>query len=963
MKLLRAHIFGFGKWVDYTFDFQNASFLCFYGKNEAGKSTLQQFIFYMLFGLPPRKLALYKPKFSSRIGGTLTVDFPELGEVTIERVENEFRLLLPDGKTDENEGLLQEQLHHLRKETYEAIYGFSALDLTRLHEMKATELSDLLFSVGLTGSTSIYEVERKLERRLGEMFKKSGTKPLINEQITKVYQLEKQLSKAKQEVLSYRDKVNELHDYEMKLAQIYTTLERKREAFSLLEKINQFFPQIRTYMDTKQQLSKYHEFDLTFAEDGISRYETLKERLIPLEAERNTLKTSLDDFDKTISELEENLLPKNLYNEIEQLIAKKPIVDQKYSAVHQLKNEMERIQREIDDDLATLNITEEIVESFEAPFYLEAEWKQLYEEEKRLRLEKEHILEERSLLEQKQQQLFEEQKQLEENFIGFARLKKLQEAIGNREKTETERSTLATLLKWEKDRNKQSRLGLFVTSLMMMIVFSISFFQQNSVIAIIGTALLFIVLIQAFFYRKNIARINELNKKMNSLQQIYEIDEAVNMNEQERLADNINQLLQSLKNVQMELLQVDEKQHHFEIKEQKFVSRITDERLKFPFLQTIDVAYWVEYLQQLMEVQAKRKKRDELANNVKNLTEELDGFTKMLNQLSTEMGFIDQQISFSTLEKIRKNQDTIIQQRQNYDDLKNDAEARFNLLQEEIVLLNKQIHELFSYCHVQDQESFYQKARNIEEKAQLDEVYEKLHSQLISVFSGERLHEIEKENLDIIEIERDLSEIQSEIHALDKEKTTIQQHITKLQLEIKQLELSDDFSYMTHLFEKERERLNSQANRWAKLKLASALLRQAKHRYQEKYLHDVIDYTSQFFAHLTNDRYVAVYKPTKSNSFQVEDKDKIRYTVEELSKGTIDQLYVALRFAISKVMSEKFVIPLMIDDAFIHFDDERALRAIQLLEKISHNQQVILFTCRTYIADVVNKANSLRIDI
>src|SRR5690625_2786106 len=155
MRIIQAHIFGFGKWVDETFLFQDESFICFYGKNEAGKSTLQQFFLYMLFGLPPRKLSRYKPKYSSQIGGTLTMHFPQLGEVTVERVEQQFRLFLPDGKIEEDELVLQAQLNDLQRDTYRAIYGFSSLDLMQLHQMKQTELSDLLFSVSLTGSTAI----------------------------------------------------------------------------------------------------------------------------------------------------------------------------------------------------------------------------------------------------------------------------------------------------------------------------------------------------------------------------------------------------------------------------------------------------------------------------------------------------------------------------------------------------------------------------------------------------------------------------------------------------------------------------------------------------------------------------------------------------------------------------------------------------------------------------------------
>ena len=90
MKFIRATIYGFGKWVDKDIDFTDEPIICFYGENESGKTTMQQFIMYVLFGLPPRKLALYQPIHSHKIGGRLYVENHEHGPFTIERVEQKL---------------------------------------------------------------------------------------------------------------------------------------------------------------------------------------------------------------------------------------------------------------------------------------------------------------------------------------------------------------------------------------------------------------------------------------------------------------------------------------------------------------------------------------------------------------------------------------------------------------------------------------------------------------------------------------------------------------------------------------------------------------------------------------------------------------------------------------------------------------------------------------------------------
>src|SRR5690625_602082 len=87
VKIEQATIYGFGKWVDYTIDFTENQFTCVYGENESGKSTLQNFILFMLFGYPPKKRNYYRPKTSGKMGGRLRISDPQVGIYTIERLD------------------------------------------------------------------------------------------------------------------------------------------------------------------------------------------------------------------------------------------------------------------------------------------------------------------------------------------------------------------------------------------------------------------------------------------------------------------------------------------------------------------------------------------------------------------------------------------------------------------------------------------------------------------------------------------------------------------------------------------------------------------------------------------------------------------------------------------------------------------------------------------------------------
>jgi uncharacterized protein YhaN len=68
------------------------------------------------------------------------------------------------------------------------------------------------------------------------------------------------------------------------------------------------------------------------------------------------------------------------------------------------------------------------------------------------------------------------------------------------------------------------------------------------------------------------------------------------------------------------------------------------------------------------------------------------------------------------------------------------------------------------------------------------------------------------------------------------------------------------------------------------------------------------------------------------------------------SDGTADQLYLALRLAVSAELTPRA--PLILDDALVRFDDVRLKAAINILKDEGRRKQVILFTCQSREAQV-----------
>lgn len=81
--------------------------------------------------------------------------------------------------------------------------------------------------------------------------------------------------------------------------------------------------------------------------------------------------------------------------------------------------------------------------------------------------------------------------------------------------------------------------------------------------------------------------------------------------------------------------------------------------------------------------------------------------------------------------------------------------------------------------------------------------------------------------------------------------------------------------------------------------------------------------------------------------------------IEQVSSGTMDQIYLAVRLAAARlVQSGQDSMPLIFDDSFVLYDDDRLKTALKWLVK-AYDSQIIIFTCHQREAQLLT-ANQLR---
>ena len=131
---------------------------------------------------------------------------------------------------------------------------------------------------------------------------------------------------------------------------------------------------------------------------------------------------------------------------------------------------------------------------------------------------------------------------------------------------------------------------------------------------------------------------------------------------------------------------------------------------------------------------------------------------------------------------------------------------------------------------------------------------------------------------------------------------------------------------------------------YSALEFAMNTLSAASTELQRRFAPRIAKRSQELFSKLTDGRYDRL---TLGEDFTVHAGATGETTLHSAlwrSEGTVDQLYLALRLAVSQELTPDA--PFILDDALVRFDDKRLSRALSILEETAEERQVILFTCQ-----------------
>lgn len=995
------HIAGFGKWRDRRFELRQPAVL-FYGGNEAGKSTLLAFIRFMLFGSPPRRSSpdLIEPWSGTEAGGWLELADGEGRKYRLERfarvqpgkrsAAGRSRIVLPDGSHGPD-SFPAALLGGLTADLYRNLFAFSLRELQELSSLQSDEIGSYLFSSGLgIAPAAIRSAEKALESEMDELFRPRGQNRQLNMAWRQLEQAERELAAAKEQLLAFNRLKLSLAGCEERIA-----IEEER-----LRQLEQRERWLRRCLDALPHwLERLHvRRTLQEGEGPAPEDEAAAQALGAMEAaameaashEAAAASALLSGADEEKIRLLADGLPKYEADERDLAVC--------LSELDHARSELQRIVRQIDPGWtvamlrqfpATVAAREQVQRMRERLLAAEAAWQEC-------RRDLEGLLEERRRMDVRPPVVAKAQpvraatepdgpsgprqhvpgvprEQIARHLRAarrlIERLRELRDVLREKEQAARIGEALDEPARRSGDpggriwSSRLPRAVLFV----LWLGGTAALWQLDEPV---GAGAVFVLLggliLYASFRPKGGAQ-------------------AGRSAAEEPIVSARLRLLR-----QLEALDAKEK----ELRSHMFDIGAADAGLPLPLAEELRKAASVrelrpdavdelrrmaeEWLERLMrdeeelrwrerEQSERRKRAEELEDRIAGLESRLAASRQRLEEarrtweewkrahhLSEDVSpesaphlFTLAEQGLGLLAQMEKLEQRAAQAEQSVRLWREAAALALGLKpgEDAALALKRAVQEL-------DARKARREARQALEN-RLRELELLLHhlageegmELLEASLKGKSGHMLEEE---IRAAAEERSRLEASIRALREEKGAILN-------ELKRLASDEEHSRLLLLRQERAAAAEQLAERWIRSAFALELLRWSRRQAEEARQPRVMKQASAYFSELTGGRYERVIANFHDRIVEAVRPGGERAKPHQLSRGTAEQLYLAIRFALAREHARHAAVPLILDDIFVNFDAERLDYTVRLLAELSRDHQIVMFTCHPHIRSAAER--------
>lgn len=349
-----------------------------------------------------------------------------------------------------------------------------------------------------------------------------------------------------------------------------------------------------------------------------------------------------------------------------------------------------------------------------------------------------------------------------------------------------------------------------------------------------------------------------------------------------------------------------------------------------------------------------QRRREELQQRHR----ELESISRRISQLATETG-VDV-AGCDVAEQLRRlgaglrRQEAAFQRRNELKDLARKLRRKQSRHEAAASQCEQRVRELFREAGVKTEKEFRRQAMQHARAKLLTEQHTALQREIEAAIGGHCPEEMIGRRLDEFpgeRLENSHRELNARLEELRKQLQERFERRGRLNEQIKAL--SDDRRLPAKQLELAvvEQRLKDFARRWRVLALTSRTLESVRGAYERDRQPETLRQASGYLERFTDGRYCRVWTPLDEDVLRVDDASGRPIAVECLSRGTREQLFLCLRLALAATYARRGIqLPLVLDDVLVNFDSHRAKAAAAVLRDFAADgHQMLVFTCHEHI--------------
>ena len=928
MRIDAINIDGFGTFSDRNFGQIDSPLTVIYGPNEAGKSTLLGYLRQILFGFPTRRATEnnYLIEGNVQHGGSLNVTMDDGRRLIVARHAGRYAAGTVTLHDDQNNPIDTTELPGLlggaTRSVFESIFAFDLRELSSFNSADNEEIASLLYGAGMSAPRMIATLQ-KVDKAKSDIFRPGGHNQPVAQLLHQLGETESSLRTVQNQSSEFRTYRREHAEIEGCIGEIGQSIIEVQSNRRLL---NRHIEAWETWIDLGIKRERLEEIPVFngFPENAITRLENFEDKLTTARASVE----QVTDRHQSATDASAAAIP---YESIlERTIDVKKIVEQRGAFAGSVRDLPER-QADFDRDEA--RITEDLST-------LGSDWSQQRVEDFSVTIAlRDQIEQSRLALENAEQDIRDQE----------IEIKRIESELSDAKQRSNEFDLESTDSDIQPANRVQLLLAIAVAAIGLLLAIAGALIESTIFIGIgigIGAGVPGVLLAGNLLRARGAQGRGISNADRGRLLENRRIEE--------RLRGQLNSAEQA---------KIESKQQRSD-KNMSWRNWLNSNGLP----ESLSPVGASDYLTQIDTTKGRVTVATERRNRVIAIQDDVDEYRTLVSDVGelVEISIGDDSVSV----QIASTEISELFDSATADERKR-AETKRSIpglatelasVKRELQQLENELAQLLNEGGTENPEEFRRLANQHFQRQELENSEQNLLDSLRHIMGPD----YDLENLDSELSENSKDQMNTELDSLDSELKNMEQDRADLNIRVGELNtkistlVDDDQASILRAGKASLVAdLQDHAVDWTRYSLAMALLEMTRQKYEEERQPAILGRASGYFSEFTYGRYERVFSPLGESEFHVVEAGPTPQNkpTSKLSQGTLEQLYLAMRFAAVEEFGEKREhLPVVVDEVLVNFDLERAKKAAGAFGKIAESNQVLVFTCHPWIRDLFEDA-------